>query len=354
MAKLRISNYNKNDYKDFKNKTQVNCDLNVDSDYQDYKWVDVFEEYIPNLDAIVRNPRRFIQNDELLVQIEKAKRVNEESIKHLAQHTYLIRSIDEEDMPQPSKILNVFKEETYDIYENRFIATLIKKLYVYITMQYETMKTIDVNNDGSEKFVTYKAKSIIDNKVYTTSMKINVKEDKEKVDLKLIKEKIDSLYEVILQFKKSDLMRQLERAQPVRSPIRKTNAILKDTQLRKCLELWEVLEQLQNNIKLDTQTDSYIDKDGFIEDLTLTTYMNFCTLTNRITTEEDELDDKAKNIFNDLINIYTERPNIGITNFRKELLEDLDMLCIQYEKDYNAVKNQYDAFFNSFTYFNEE
>ena len=59
-----------------------------------------------------------------------SKRINEESIKHLAQHTQLIQSVGKDNMPQPVKILNVYKEETYDLYENRFISTLIKKLYI--------------------------------------------------------------------------------------------------------------------------------------------------------------------------------------------------------------------------------
>ena len=352
MEKLKITNYNETDYKNFKNKTQINCDLDVNSENQDYKWVEVFETYMPHLDAIVRNPRRFIQSDELLVQIEKAKKINEESIKHLAQHTHLIQSIDENEMPQPSKILNIYKEETYDIYENRFIATLIKKLYVFITMQYEAMKTVDLENNGSEKTVNYKFKTTIGNEEFSSNLKINVKEQHEQIDLKVVKEKIDALYEVILQFKKSDLMKQLDRAEPVRSPIRKTNAILKDVQLHKCLELWEVLEQLQNSIKFDSQTvNSYIDEEEFVENLALTNYMNFCALTNRVISDEEELSDKAKNIFYDLIRIYVEKSNIGIKNFRRELVEDLDMLCIQYEKDYNAIKETYEEFFDSFTYF---
>lgn len=353
MEKLKINNYNDIDYKKFKSMTHISCDLDINSDNQDYKWVDVFENYIPYLDAIVRNPRRFIQTDELLVQIEKAKKINDESIKHLAQHTHLIQSVDENDMPQPSKILNIYKEETYDIYENRFISTLIKKLYTFITIQYDLMKKTDVKNGCSQKNVTYKANTILDNKEYSSSLKINVKENQENINFKLIKEKIDNLYNIVVQFRKSDLMKQLERAQAVRSPIRKTNAILKDPQLNKCLELWEILEKLQNSVHLDTETFGYIDEQSFEENLTLTNYINFCALTNRAVTEEAKINDKAKNIFSDLIKIYIERPEIGVENFRKELVEDLDMLCLQYEKDYNYVKASYEKFFNSFNNFME-
>jgi len=169
----------------------------------------------------------------------------------------------------------------------------------------------------------------------------------------VVKEKIDDLHEVVVDFKNSSLMKELDRAEPVRSPIRKTNAILKDVQLNKCLELWEILEQLQNSIKFDSinNDNDLIDENEFVENLTLANYMNFCSLTNRVVTDDTELEDKAKNIFNELIKIYIERSNIGIKNFRKELVDDLDMLCLQYEKDYNKVKDVYEDFFNSFNYF---
>jgi len=353
MKKLKINNYSDTDYNNFKRKSAINCDFNIDSHNSDYSWIEIFEEYIPNLDAIVRNPRRFIQSDENLVPIEKAKKISEESIKHLAQNTQLIQSIDRHGLPQPLKILNIYKEETYDLYENRFIASLINNLYIFIKMQYEKLKNVDVNNYSTEKSITYKSKTIIDKEEYSSNLKINIKEEKNQIDIRVVKEKIDELHEVIVNFKNSSLMKELERAEPVRSPIRKTNAILKDVQLNKCLELWEILEQLQNSIKFDSDSinGKLIDENEFVENLTLVNYINFCTLTNRIVVDENGFDDKAKNIFYDLIKIYIEKSNIGIKNFRKELIDDLDMLCIQYEKDYNNVKKIYDDFFNSFNYF---
>jgi len=356
MKKIKVNNYSDTDYKKFKRKSSIKYDFNLNSDNSDYSWIQIFEEYIPNLDAIVRNPRRFIQSDESLVPIEKAKKISEESIKHLAQNTQLIQSIDKDGMPQPLKILNIYKEETYDLYENRFIASLINNLYLFISMQYDKLKNIDVNNYSAEKNITYDSKTILDKEEYISNLKIKIKEDKSQIDIKYIKEKIDELHEVVIDFKNSSLMKELDRAEPVRSPIRKTNAILKDVQLNKCLELWEILEQLQNSIKFDTEnTDTKIvDETEFVENLTLANYMNFCSLTNRVVLDDGGIDDRSKNIFYDLIKIYTERPEIGIQNFRKELIDDLDMLCMQYEKDYNTVQKIYDDFFNSFNYFSDK
>src|SRR5690606_36022941 len=62
-----------------------------------------------------------------------------ESIKHLAQHTNLISNI-EGDKITPSKILNVFKEESFDTYENRFVNTLINRLYIFINKRYDKIE----------------------------------------------------------------------------------------------------------------------------------------------------------------------------------------------------------------------
>jgi len=352
MKKVKINNYSDTDYKKFKKKSVIKYNFNISSDNSDYSWIQIFEEYMPNLDAIVRNPRRFIQSDESLVPIEKAKKISEESIKHLAQNTHLIQSIDKDGMPQPLKILNIYKEETYDLYENRFIASLINNLYIFINMQYEKLRNVDVNNYGSQKNITYDSKTLIDEDEYSSNLKINIKRKQEEIDIKAVKEKIDELHEVVMDFKHSSLMKELERAEPVRSPIRKTNAILKDVQLNKCLELWEILEQLQNSIRFDSDdSDTVIDENSFVENLTLANYINFCGLTNRVIIDNDGIDDKSKHIFYDLIRIYTERPEIGIENFRKELIDDLDMLCMQYEKDYYGAKKVYDDFLNSFDYY---
>ncbi len=101
----------------------------------DFSWVDAINETLPYLDKIIRNPRRFITTEEDIIIIEKTKKVTEESIKHLAQNTGLIQDIDDKGFVKPKKLLNVFKEETIDLYENRFIFTLVNHLYVFIQTQ---------------------------------------------------------------------------------------------------------------------------------------------------------------------------------------------------------------------------
>ena len=72
-----------------------------------YEWVDKLEDVIPYIDNILRNPKRFIINDEEIVKVELAKRVTVESVIHLSQHTNLIQKIEDNGDVKPSKILNI-------------------------------------------------------------------------------------------------------------------------------------------------------------------------------------------------------------------------------------------------------
>ena len=142
----------------------------VDKITIDYSWVDVLDESIPYLDNIIRNPRRFIVSEEDIVPIEKTKKVAEESIKHLAVHTNLIQDVDEDGMVKPIKLLNVFKEETIDLYENRFIYSLITNLYTFVReqMTYEEQSA----SNKEERSVHYEANTSFDNR--TVNIKLDL------------------------------------------------------------------------------------------------------------------------------------------------------------------------------------
>ena len=97
----------------------------------DLTWIEAIEDAIIPLDNIIRNPRRFIVQEEEIVNIELARKISPESIRHLAQHTNMIAKV-EDDSVTPNQILNIFKEESFETYENRFIYTLLINLqYIY-------------------------------------------------------------------------------------------------------------------------------------------------------------------------------------------------------------------------------
>ena len=99
-----------------------------------FDWVDIIEEACPRIDIIVRNAKVALVQEANVELIEKAKRITVESVKDLARHTNYINKYDEaKGEVEPGKILDIRNEETFNIYENRFLHTLIYLLdrFVY-------------------------------------------------------------------------------------------------------------------------------------------------------------------------------------------------------------------------------
>ena len=90
----------------------------------DTEWIEKIEYALPYLDLVIRNPFVAIEDEEEIMPVELTKRVSEKTIKHLSQHTNLILDIQGDEVT-PKKLLNVFHEETYLTYENKFVNTLL-------------------------------------------------------------------------------------------------------------------------------------------------------------------------------------------------------------------------------------
>src|SRR5574344_23589 len=241
-----ISNSDDETVTQFLDKSDTN--VKVQTKYQsvqfDYSWIEKIEETIPYLDNLVRNPRKFIVQEEEVVPVERAKKISQETIKHLAQHTNLIQDVDEDGTITPSKVLNVHKEESFDIYENRFLISLLKNLSFFFQMRKEATKQGSFSK--SDKNLSFTGTTDIGSE----QVKIDVNlESKTFDDLAGenasgagLNERIEHIEHIISDFLKSPFAKDLVNALPVRSPIRKTNAILKNTNLQKALALWEFIE----------------------------------------------------------------------------------------------------------------
>ena len=137
---LVIDLYNESDREKItKFNSSIKSDYTITSNYEkveaDFAWLDIMEDTIMYLDNILRNPNRFIINEEEIVKVEQARRITVDSIKHLAKHTSYIQEIEEDGDVKPSKILNINKDESYNTYENRLIYTLINNMKMFIDLK---------------------------------------------------------------------------------------------------------------------------------------------------------------------------------------------------------------------------
>ena len=81
-------------------------------------WIGTIESYFPSLDKITKNAKSGLRYDQEVTAIEKAKKTNSDSVRHLAANTHLIKEIRENNEVVPHKILTTQAEIEYGIYEN--------------------------------------------------------------------------------------------------------------------------------------------------------------------------------------------------------------------------------------------
>ena len=113
------------------------------------EWILKIEDCIYELGQIINNPLEVTKTEGDITPVELAKKINYESIQHLASHTQFIKEIDENGNVVPSKILAQFHKEELHTYENRFIATFIRRLVLFVEKRYEFIKTT-VNFDTKD------------------------------------------------------------------------------------------------------------------------------------------------------------------------------------------------------------
>ena len=216
----------------------------------DEAWVSAIEDTIPALDVIIRNPGVLLKETEKVVPIEQTRRVTSRSITHLVQHTDLINEIREDGSVMPSKLLNVYQDETVLTYENKFINTLLSRVYGFVSRRYESAEEcgedekttcLDFEQSFTREEQTGKIhltieisgkpreKEVVKNYIYTSDLW----------------HRVQRIHRIILTYMDSDFVRRMQRSY-IRPPVMRTNKLLKNVDFRQCLALWEFLEQYEN------------------------------------------------------------------------------------------------------------
>ncbi|MCF0108322.1 MAG: DUF2357 domain-containing protein, partial [Bacilli bacterium] len=103
----------------------------------DLSWVKRIEDCVPQLGQITTNPKKVMQIFSEVVAVEKAKKITAESVVHLASHTQFVKTVDEHGNVTPNKILNIYNDDNIKMYENKFIATLIRRLTMFVEKRYD-------------------------------------------------------------------------------------------------------------------------------------------------------------------------------------------------------------------------
>lgn len=247
----------------------------------DVEWVSTVESYFPSLDRIIKNPRSSIRYDQEVVDVERAKKINSSSVRHLASHTHLIKDIDKEDNVIPKKILTTNSEQEFIIYENRFIATLINRLFLFVRNRYLIIKE---NVESFQKDHVYTESNFnLDDVNVEMKIDLTVKKDLDDKEINeenyALLERVEKLEQMVEALRNCQFMQLLRKASPVRPPIMKTNIILKNPDFKNAYNLWLFLDKystLAYDVDVNEKNIEFTpDFEKQLKDLTL---INFATI----------------------------------------------------------------------------
>ncbi len=137
-------------------------------------------------------------------------------------------------------------------------------------------------------------------------------------------------------------MKTMAHATPVRSPIRKTNIILKDTNFQYALRLWEYLEKFQIETPLKKYKETINLKNAELDkNYSLTYFLNYCLLDE----SDNDLEKKTKHaalkklIFDTAKDFDNDEKEI-----RKILNEELKAATKYKEEQIKGINSTYNDF----------
>ena len=137
----------------------------------------------------------------------------------------------------------MFKEESYNTYENRFVCTLILELQRFINKRFNVI----FDNSKDERGTFFEMESLIDNYTETINYKLEIKIKEKQTDVDneeenmVIFNRISQIHRQINDLASTGFMMIMRKLPPVRHPIVKTNAIGKNLNYKACHKLWNYI-----------------------------------------------------------------------------------------------------------------
>lgn len=284
----------------------------------DITWVEAIEDALIHLDNVIRSPRKTIEDVESVVPIALSRKITVESVKHLAQHTNLIQDYDPSTgKVTPSKVLNVYKEESMMTYENKFINTLINKLYIFINRRYDKLK--EVRSDEAVTSLEYNSQISEAGGKMNIALKLEAVDSLETVDESgsTVWDRIERIKRTVVSYKGSSFCTHMGSAY-IRPPVMRTNAIMKNVDLKACLTLWQFIESYDKvGYELNISDTAQKPSSDYLQDMYNLAAVGFMLM--RYHSDHDESADDLKTKANKPI-----QPKI-IKKFEADGQEDYDV-----------------------------
>ena len=315
----------------------------------DEEWISMIEDSLDAINTIIENPRRFITTEEEVVPVSLAKKISADSVRHLSQNTQFLAPSDDGGV-HPTRILNVSTVETYDLYENRFIYHLIQRLLTFMDKRTDVIFW----STGNEIRNRFKMHSKIDDAYeeieYNVEMTVKNRQsfaenDADNMDVFM---RIDRVRRLVMALRGASFCQIMNGCSAVRSPIQRTNLIMKDPNYRKCYQLWQFMERYDKvGYNIDVQQQALAFDDEYMVQM-YTNLINNYTVFKSLTDDERNLQELesvhpepvAPKFIKEIKEVQVDSPDLPDVEVRRVFVEEVTQAQLDAEQALAEAREQ--------------
>lgn len=315
----------------------------------DEEWISMIEDSLDAINTIIEKPRRFIATEEEVVPVSLAKKISADSVRHLSQNTQFLAP-SEDGSVHPTRILNVNTVETYDLYENRFIYHLIQRLLTFVDKRTDVIFW----STGNEIRNRFKMHSKIDDAYeeieYNVEMTVKNRQsfaenDADNMDVFM---RIDRVRRLVMALRGASFCQIMNGCSAVRSPIQRTNLIMKDPNYRKCYQLWQFMERYDKvGYNIDVQQQALAFDDEYMVQM-YTNLINNYTVFKSLTDDERNLQELesvqhapvAPKFIKEIQEVQVDSPDLPDVEVRRVFVEEVTQAQLDAEQALAEAREQ--------------
>ena len=310
----------------------------------DEVWVEQIEAVIKPMQEIINNPRNFIMQEEIIVNVALAKKVTPDSIRHLAQHGDMIDNVTE-DSVRPNRLMEKFKEDTWNTYENKFVYTLLEMTWEFVDKRYETI--FAALNEELGAFLKLSNESVSYQERINVNMDIRIQQEEDLLSADEKNENIFSriarIHRILGNFRASGFAKEMAKFGKIRPPLVRTNAIAKNPNFKACHKLWNFILAYRDvgyNINIYEQNTDIGEE--FMQDLYHSIMMNYIILKNHLEADQDRAIDASKpfrkkavkpKFIKEVVEEIVKDYDVPDVEVRKVLVEEITMERLMQEEE---------------------
>ncbi len=209
----------------------------------DETWVAAIEAAMKPMEEIINNPRNFIIQEEIIVNVALAKRITPDTVQHLAQHGSMVDRYDEINGVRPNRLMEKSKEDSWNTYENRFVYTLLEMTYEFVNKRYEAIFAAMNEEEGAHLKMQSEAESY--NEALSVHMDIQLRQQEDLLSADQKNENIFSriarLHRLLTTYRGTRFAKDVAKYGKIKPPLIRTNAIAKNPNFKACHKLWNFM-----------------------------------------------------------------------------------------------------------------